>query len=181
MSPTLLSAICNVKFAKAAANFDRSFRKEMIGYRLTFSILAAFIIYLALNFVYGPAGLDNLERRARYADRLTENLEKLSERSAILEREVTILRSQPEAIRVLARDQGFFDDADGLVYVEGYRSVRTPMSPGGVVFSPPARADRRSTLRLVASLAGLVIFFVSSLASDDRAAARTAHRNRRSA
>ena len=84
-----------------------------------------------LSFLFGASGLLNYHRLQEYERRVATGIAALEERHADLERLARLLRTEPEMLRLLARDSGYYR-ADELVIRVG------PQTPAAVPFSPYA-------------------------------------------
>ena len=84
-----------------------------------------------LSFLFGASGLLNYHRLQEYERRVATGIAALEERHADLERLARLLRTEPELLRLLARDSGYYR-ADELVIRVG------PQTPAAAPFSPYA-------------------------------------------
>ena len=67
-----------------------------------------------LSFLFGASGLLNYQRLQAYERHVATGISALEERHADLERLANLLRTEPELLRLLARDSGYYR-ADELV------------------------------------------------------------------
>ena len=84
-----------------------------------------------LSFLFGASGLLNYHRLQAYERRVATGIAALEERHADLERLARLLRTEPELLRLLARDSGYYR-ADELVIRVG------PQTPAAAAVSPYA-------------------------------------------
>ena len=84
-----------------------------------------------LSFLFGASGLLNFHRLQAYERRVATGIAALEERHADLERLAKLLRTEPELLRLLARDSGYYR-ADELVIRVG------PQTPSAAPSSPYA-------------------------------------------
>ena len=84
-----------------------------------------------LSFLFGASGLLNYHRLQAYERRVATGIAALEERHTDLERLAKLLRTEPELLRLLARDSGYYR-ADELVITVG------PATPAAAPLSPYA-------------------------------------------
>ena len=84
-----------------------------------------------LSFLFGASGVLNYHRLQAYERRVATGIAALEERHADLERLAKLLRTEPELLRLLARDSGYYR-ADELVITVG------PQTPAAAPSSPYA-------------------------------------------
>lgn len=96
--------------------------------RLFYCTVAGLVIATLLSFLFGASGLLNYHRLQAYERRVATGIAALEERHADLERLANLLRTEPELLRLLARDSGYYR-ADELVIRVGPQTPAAPVSP----------------------------------------------------
>lgn len=99
--------------------------------RLFYCTVAGLVVATLLSFLFGASGLFNYHRLQAYERRVATGIAALEERHADLERLAKLLRTEPELLRLLARDSGYYR-ADELVIRVG------PQAPAAAAASPYA-------------------------------------------
>ncbi len=87
-----------------------------------------------LSFLFGASGLLNYHRLQAYERRVATGIAVLEERHADLERLANLLRTEPELLRLLARDSGYYR-ADEMVIRVGPQPRAAAASPYAPDFS----------------------------------------------
>ena len=70
-----------------------------------------------LSFLFGASGLLNYHRLQAYERRVATGIAALEERHADLERLANLLRTEPELLRLLARDSGYYRADERVITV----------------------------------------------------------------
>ena len=70
-----------------------------------------------LSFLFGASGLLNYHRLQAYERRVATGIAALEERHADLERLANLLRTEPELLRLLARDSGYYRADERVIRV----------------------------------------------------------------
>ena len=96
--------------------------------RLFYCTVAGLVVATLLSFLFGASGLLNYHRLQAYERRVATGIAALEERHVDLERLANLLRTEPELLRLLARDSGYYR-ADELVIRVGPQ----PPAAGGAV------------------------------------------------
>ena len=79
-----------------------------------------------LSFLFGASGLLNYHRLQAYERRVATGIAALEERHADLERLANLLRTEPELLRLLARDSGYYRGNELVISIG-----RQPPAAGG--------------------------------------------------
>lgn len=101
--------------------------------RLFYCTVAGLVVATLLSFLFGASGLLNYHRLQAYEGRVATGIAALEERHTDLERLANLLRTEPELLRLLARDTGYYR-ADELVIRVGPQ----PTAPAAATTSPYA-------------------------------------------
>ena len=88
-----------------------------------------------LSFLFGASGLLNYHRLQAYEQRVATGIAALEERHADLERLANLLRTEPELLRLLARDSGYYRANELVIRVGPYTPAAALMSPYAPDFS----------------------------------------------
>ena len=86
--------------------------------RLFYCTVAGLVVATLLSFLFGASGLLNYRRLQEYERRVATGITALEQRHDDLERLAILLRTEPELLRLLARDSGYYR-ADELVIKVG--------------------------------------------------------------
>ena len=100
--------------------------------RLFYCTVAGLVIATLLSFLFGASGLLNYQRLQAYQRLIAAGIATLEERHGDLERYLNLLRTEPELLRLLARETGYYR-ADELVI-----RVGPQLDPGAGGSSPYA-------------------------------------------
>ena len=88
-----------------------------------------------LSFLFGASGLLNYHRLQAYEQRVATGIAALEERHADLERLANLLRTEPELLRLLARDSGYYRADELVIRVGPQTPAAAPVSPYAPDFS----------------------------------------------
>ncbi len=128
--------------------------------------LAAFICASLGIFFFGDSGLSAFRGLSRYEQALAANVQSLEQRNRDLQAELERLKTDPEAVRILARDIGMFAPGETVVRVVGrpptpesyavgdLLHLRRPEPTGNVLFKEAALGGAAAVV-IVAFLAAL--------------------------
>ena len=100
--------------------------------RLFYCTVAGLVIATVLSFLFGASGLLNYHGLRAYEAHVVDGIAALQDRHRGLQQRVTVLRDNPEALRLLARDTGY------------YRAGETVIEVGPAPVDPTAAAGARS-------------------------------------
>lgn len=108
--------------------------------------LPRLIIYLALGFVcasllvfvFGGAGLLEYRASSRHLRQLESNILELEAANARLRDDLEALRSDPELLRLQARELGYFREDEYVVRVEGATAPRNSYAVGRIILREPS-------------------------------------------
>ena len=100
--------------------------------RLFYCTVAGLVIATALSFLFGASGLFNYRDLRAYEAHVSVGTVALQDRHRSLQQRIAVLRDNPEALRLLARETGYF------------RSGETVIEVGPVPVDPTAAAGSRS-------------------------------------
>ena len=100
--------------------------------RLFHCTVAGLVIAIVLSFLFGASGLSNYHDLRAYQAHVSDGIAALQDRHRSLQQRVAVLRDNPEALRLLARESGY------------YRPGETVIEVGPVPVDPTAASGPRS-------------------------------------
>ena len=100
--------------------------------RLFYCTVAGLVIATVLSFLFGASGLFNYRDLRAYEAHVSDGIGALQDRHRRVQQRVAVLRDNPEALRLLARETGYF------------RSGETVIEVGPAPVDPTAAAGARS-------------------------------------
>ena len=103
--------------------------------RLFYCTVAGLVVATLLSFLFGASGLLNYHRLQAYERRVATGIAALEERHADLERLAKLLRTEPELLRLLARDSGYYRADEQVIRVGPQTPAAAPFSPYAPDFS----------------------------------------------
>ena len=103
--------------------------------RLFYCTVAGLVVATLLSFLFGASGLLNYHRLQAYERRVASGIAALEERHADLERLARLLRTEPELLRLLARDSGYYRTDELVIRVGPQTPAAAPSSPYAPDFS----------------------------------------------
>jgi len=121
-------------------------------------------IYLLLELLFGSYGVFAYRMMERYLLEAENDLAELEVRRADLERQVQMLTSDGETIRLEARDIGFIEQNERIIRLEGHEPrPRHRYLPGTTPQPVPVPRDNRPLFRAIALALSLVALIVDTL------------------
>ena len=111
--------------------------------RIVVYITSGFIAAAALNYVFGSVGLQEYRRLLTYRQVLQDNIEDLERTNGELLSEVQALGSDPERLRLQARELGYFREGERVLRISRDPGRRSGYTVGRVLRrkAKPPRAD----------------------------------------
>jgi cell division protein FtsB len=158
--------------------------------RLFHCTVAGLVIATGLSFLFGASGVFNYRDLRAYESQVTDGIAALQDRHRLLQERAAVLRDNPEALRLLARETGWFRAGETVIEV-GPVAV-DPAAAGGahdgrefadvaplLQRTPPAPQDPFNALALglflgVGSFAGLSMARAFRRRRDDQQPSGTA-------
>ena len=137
--------------------------KEMKFVRLVVSFYSAILLGSLLALFFGDAGMVAYNRLSSHLELLTENLENLERINDDLNGKFEELATDPERIRLQARELGYFEEDEKVLTVEGFPKKRTFFEVGKVVKKIPLKRRNTVWVRILQVLIPFGIFFLSGL------------------
>ncbi len=125
--------------------------------RIVLSLYVGMISVLVLLFFFGTAGIGKYDDLYRYKQSLEENILELKKINASLNQEFKSLGTDPEKIKLLARELGYFAAEDRVIRVEGFSTRRSFYKVGKIIF--PYR-EASFTLPRILGIIITVFFYI---------------------
>jgi len=119
-------------------------------------------VSFVLLFTVGDAGTGEYRKLEGYKQRLEENIAELERIHWQLEEELHSLATDPEKVRLLARDLGYYGSEDGIVRVVGRPDRSSFYRVGKIIEGTPARTPRALRLRLIGLVAPVISYLLMS-------------------
>ena len=133
--------------------------------RLALSLYVGFFVYIVLDSFAGESGLVAHDRLMAHRDRLTEAIEEQKSVGSYLEASQRSLLSDPEEIRLLARQLGYFR-ANEIPMRLSEREMDNPgKTLGRLVRRPPTTPGSPGIFRLSGLVSALVAFLLVTFLS----------------
>lgn len=140
--------------------------------RLFYCAVAGFVVATLLSFLFGASGLLNYRRLQEHERRIASGIAALEQRHAHLQRLQHLLRTEPELLRLLARDVGYYRDDELVIGVgpqpEPPAGSASPYAPdfadvGPLVQPRPSLPHEPFNVLALGLFLGLVMFAVLTL------------------
>lgn len=131
-----------------------------MGFRLFISTVVSIVLYLVLNGIFGDHGLLAYSDLLDYRDRLETNISSMEQTREELSATADELRSSAEAVRLEARELGYYRSGERPVRIEGFSPWEPGIEAGTLLRAPEPPPDRQPLFRVAAITAGLVTFFL---------------------
>lgn len=120
--------------------------------------LLSVVVALAGNLLvarYSSEGYAALNSRRV---RLEANVEELHALHSTLQGQIELLTRSSDTVRVEARNLGYYADNETVIRIDNVSLPPLVQSPGRVILGVPEHTDRRSLVRLISLLSGVVAF-----------------------
>ena len=125
---------------------------------LVTAALVSVVVVLVGNLLVAPYGSDGYAALNGHRVRLEANIAELNALHTTLEARIELLARSSDAVRVEARNLGYYAANETVIRIENASRPRILQSPGRVILGVPAHTDRRALVRLIALLSGVVAF-----------------------
>ena len=102
--------------------------------RLFYCTVAGLVIATVLSFLFGASGLFNYRDLRVYEAHVSAGTVALQDRHRSLQQRVAVLRDNPEALRLLARETGYFRSGETVIEV-----APAPVDPTAAAGTRPER------------------------------------------
>ena len=102
--------------------------------RLFYCTVAGLVIATVLSFLFGASGLFNYRDLRVYEAHVSAGTVALQDRHRSLQQRVAVLRDNPEALRLLARETGYFRSGETVIEV-----APAPVDPTAAAGARPER------------------------------------------
>ncbi len=128
--------------------------------RIVLSLYAGMISVFVLLFFLGDAGMGKYSDLNRYKQALEENILELKTINVSLNQEFKSLGTDPEKIKLLARELGYFAAEDRVIRVEGFSTRRSFYKVGKIIF--PYRESRFHLPRILGIIITVLFYILYS-------------------
>lgn len=108
--------------------------------RLILYVAVGYVFASLLAFVFGAGGLLEYRTSAGYREQLQRNIEELEGSNLRLLAELEALRSDPELLRLRARELGYFREDERVIRIEGAGAPRNFYEVGRLILRQPQAA-----------------------------------------
>ena len=122
--------------------------------------LVSVVVALAGNLLVASYSSDGYAALNARRVRLETNIAELNALHATLRARVELLTRSSDAVRVEARNLGYYAENETVIRIENASRPQILQSPGSVILGVPEHSDRRALVRLVALLSGVAAFVV---------------------
>lgn len=129
------------------------------------AILLGISVALTGNLIVAPYSARGYRELEAHRDRLEANIAELQGIHETLAGQVELLTRSTDAVRVEARNLGYYDPGETVIRIENAPSAGAPKSPGRIILELPPQKDRRAVVRVVALLVALSAFVVLAVNS----------------
>ena len=145
--------------------------------RIVVSLYITLLVVVLMELSVGRAGLLAYRSVASYHEVLLDNLSELKEINSRLNREFEQLATNPEKIRLEARELGYFEDGEKIVKLEGRSREKRFFEVGRIIRWSGAHRDNRTLIRIILGLLPPVLYVLSGVVPK-RTAVGNGHRAR---
>jgi septum formation initiator len=132
---------------------------------LVSAVLVSVVVMLAGNLLVSHYSSEGYAALDSHRIRLEANIEELIGLQATLQGRVELLTRSSDAVRVAARDLGYYAENDTVIRIANASPPPSLQSPGRVILGVPGKSSRRTLVRLIAVLSGAATLVVLLLVS----------------
>ena len=123
---------------------------------LVTAALVSVVVGFAGNLLVAPYSSEGYEALDAHRVRLETNIEELNALHATLGAHIELLARSSDAVRVEARNLGYYSENETIIRIENASRPPILQSPGRVILGKPPYTDRRAFVRLIALISGVV-------------------------
>jgi cell division protein FtsB len=105
--------------------------------RIFVYIVLSFVVTSLLFLFFGSGGLLDYRRLLGYRETMRQNIDELEQINSELLTEVKALGSDPERLRLQARELGYFREGEGVIRISGYERGKNYYTVGTVLRRKP--------------------------------------------
>ena len=116
-----------------------------------------------LLLTLGDAGIAEYRKLRSFRETLEDNIAELEQIHWHLQEELRSLATDPEKVRLLARELGYYGSEDGIVRVEGRSPPSSFYRVGRIIGGVPARESSRVRLNVIGLAAPVVFYLLVSM------------------
>jgi cell division protein FtsB len=99
--------------------------------RLFYCFTAGIVCAAVISFIYGGSGLGQYRAAAAHRERLQRGVDDLQRTNAELQRYLLQLQTDPELVRLLARELGYYAPGETVVHIDSSSGQGTLAMLGG--------------------------------------------------
>jgi len=126
-----------------------------------YSLYISISLYFLLTFLFGPLGQEQEKILSQYREDLNLNIQALEEQNQDLQNQIMLLKSSKEAVRLIARDMGYYQKDESVVVIKGLGTPSRDYNPGRLLSFQKIIPFSKVYFRLVSGtifLMGIVFF-----------------------
>jgi len=127
------------------------------------SLYLGIVVGFALLFTLGDAGLSEYRELRSYKQSLEDNIAELEQIHWHLQEELRSLATDPEKVRLLARELGYYGRDDGIVRVEGRPPRSSFYRVGRILEGMPARKSSGVRFKVIGLMVPVVFYLLISM------------------
>lgn len=116
---------------------------------LFYSAYIGICVYALLIFLFGASGMLAFQQLEEFKDAIDENLLVLETTHEGLAKELNLLTTSSEVIRLKSRELGYFEEEEIVIKVLGLKDRRNFHSVGRMIKYADADFDRKPMFRLI--------------------------------
>lgn len=131
------------------------------GISLLLGLYCAFLSYSLMTYIWGENGIIAYQKLENYKEQLNDNIEDLREVHQTLSVKTESLQSDAETLALSAREMGYYQENERIIYLEGYDS-RKNLYVVGELMRPFSRdAVNPLVFRVFAVIVGVVGYIIA--------------------
>ena len=127
---------------------------------LFYSAYIGICIYSVLNIFFGVSGIIAFKKLDEFKHGVEKNLTILENRYLDFGKELNLLTSSSEVIRLKARELGYFEDNEIVIKVVGLEDKRNFHSVGRMIKYSDGDIDRKSLFRTISLISALTFLLI---------------------
>lgn len=130
-------------------------------FRIVLSLYITLLIIFLFEFTVGQAGIFAYRSLAAYHELLLNNMAELEAINGKLNREFKQLATNPEKVRLEARELGYFKREERLLKIEGRQNDKRYFAVGRIMKRSIERPDLRGFIHIMLGLLPPVLYVLS--------------------
>jgi cell division protein FtsB len=129
---------------------------------LFYSVYIGICVYTVLILVFGASGIIAYQRLENFKKEIDKNLVILEKTHKDLGKELNLLTSSSEVIRLKSRELGYFEEDEIVVKVVGLKDKRDFHSVGRMIQYSDGNTDKKPLFRIISFTSALAFFLIIS-------------------